>query len=151
MDLKDTEFLLKIRGIEYFNEELSCLGDQLAKILFCLKGFKQDYQWFVFDVFGSTHSSLLELFPTQDLSAISTDKLIDSVKQIVQFESGVFIGFQKGLQIEWDANSMPETEEDVGIQHSLADIEIRAFDFSYFEIYGNDKKLKEYLVQNLNK
>ncbi|MFJ5965955.1 hypothetical protein [Bacillus sp. NPDC093026] len=151
MGLKESEFLLKIRGFEYFNDELSCLGEQLAKILFCIKGFKQDYQWFVFDVFGSTHSSLFELFPTQDLSAMSTDELIDSVNQIVQFESGVFIGFQKGLQIEWDLNSTPETEEDEGIQHPLAEIEIRAFDFSYFEVYGNDKNLKEYLVQNLNK
>ncbi|EKF33736.1 MULTISPECIES: hypothetical protein [Bacillus] len=151
MGVKESEFLLKIRGMEYFNDELSCLGDQLAKILFCIKELKQDYKWYVFDVFGSTHSSLFELFPDKDLIAMSTDKLIDSVRQVVQFESGVFIGFQKGLQIEWDLNSMPETEEDEGIQHSLADIEIRAFDFSYFEVYGNDIKIKEHLVLNLNK
>ncbi|ATH71121.1 hypothetical protein P9F86_09480 [Bacillus altitudinis] len=151
MGVKESAFLLKIRGREYFNDELSCLGDQLAEILLCIKEFKQDYQWYVFDVFGSTHSSLFELFPSQDLSVMSTDQLIDSVRQVVQFESGVFIGFQKGLQIEWDLNSMPETEEDEGIQHSLADIEIRAFDFSYFEVYGNDVEIEKHLVHNLNK
>ena len=59
MGVKESAFLLKIRGREYFNDELSCLGDQLAEILLCIKEFKQDYQWYVFDVFGSTHSSLL--------------------------------------------------------------------------------------------
>lgn len=68
---------------------------------------------------------------------LTTDELIDKVKRVIQFESGVFIAVQKGVKISWDLDHLLETEESGGGQHPLAEIEIRTFDYSCFEIYGN--------------
>ncbi|WP_305026103.1 hypothetical protein [Paenibacillus lacisoli] len=78
------------------------------------------------------------LFPKPYSEILSTDELIKKAKEIVQFHSGVFIGIRKGKEIGWETNTLPETEESEGLQYPEAEIEIRPFDTSYFEIYGMD-------------
>ncbi|MDQ0269188.1 hypothetical protein [Cytobacillus purgationiresistens] len=99
MELKEPAFMLKLRGSEFFNEELSCLGWQFAEILISLKDYTKTHEWYIFDVLGTSESSLRDLFPKnpQELCIVlSTDELIDKVKRVIQFESGVFIAVQKG-------------------------------------------------------
>ena len=94
------------------------------------------------------------MFPenSQELCvALSTDKLMDKVKKVIQFESGVFIAVQKKKKIEWDFERLPETEVSEGIQHSLADIEIRTFDYSFFEIYSNNIEVKKTILNHFQK
>ncbi|WP_028596377.1 hypothetical protein [Paenibacillus assamensis] len=154
MDLKEPAFLLKVRGSEYFNEELSCLGWQFAEILLSLKEYSHDYIWYIFDVSATSESSLYELFPKHSqefFSVLSTDELIASVKRVIQFESGVFIAVQKGAGVDWDFDQLPETEESEGLQHPLAEIEIRTFDYSFFEIYGSNIEVKKIILNHIKK
>lgn len=151
MDLKEPAFMLKLRGIEFFNEELSCLGWQLAEILISLKDYTKTHEWYIFDVLGTSESSLHDLFPKnpQELCIVlSTEELIDKVKRVIQFESGVFIAVQKGKTINWEFDNLPETEESEGLQHPLAEIEIRTFDYSFFEIYGNNIKVEKTILNH---
>lgn len=153
MDLKETAFMLKVRGSE-FNEELSCLGWQFAEILISLKDYTKNHDWYIFDVLGTSKSALHELFPrdSQELCIVlSTGELIDKVKRVIQFESGVFIAVQKGNKIYWDFEHLPETEENEGLQHPLADIEIRAFDYSFFEIYSNNIEVEKAILNHIRK
>ncbi|WP_188388392.1 hypothetical protein [Priestia taiwanensis] len=139
--MKKTAFCLRLRGETFFRDELCCLGWQFAEILTRLIEYTEGHHWYVFDVAGGGHVSFLELFPrnSEGMCVIcSTEELIQKVKKVNQFESGVFIAIKKGEPVEWDIHYLPETEEEEGLQHPLAAIEIRLFDFSYFEIYGND-------------
>jgi hypothetical protein len=154
MDLKEPAFMLKVSGSDYFDEELSCLGCQFAEILLSLKDYTENHSWYNFDVLGTSKSSFHELFPKNQkglCTVLSTDELIDKVKKVIQFESGVFIAVEKGKKINWDFDYLPETEECEGLQHPLAEIEIRAFDYSYFEIYGNNIEVKETILNYFRK
>lgn len=154
MVLENESFMLKVRGSDFFNEELSCLGSQFAEILTSIKDYTESHDWYIFDVLGTSKSPLHELFPKnpQELCVVSsTDKLIDKVKKVIQFESGVFIAVQKGKKIEWDLEYLPETEEDEGIQHLFADIEIRTFDYSFFEIYTKKIEVKRTILNHFQK
>ncbi|KOS61805.1 hypothetical protein FJQ98_18580 [Lysinibacillus agricola] len=154
MNLKEPAFMLKVRGNKFFNEELSCLGWQLAEILISLKDYTESHDWYIFDVLGTSKTSLHELFPKNPKElciVLSTDELIDKVKTIIQFESGVFIAIQKGKKINWNFNHLPETEESEGLQHLFAEIEIRTFDYSFFEIYGNNIEVKKTILNHFRK
>ncbi|WP_263706611.1 hypothetical protein [Shouchella tritolerans] len=154
MGLKEPAFILKIRGSDYFNEELSCLGCQFAEILLSLKDYTESYDWYIFDVLGTSKSSFHEVFPKnpqKGCTVLSTDELIEKVKRVIQFESGVFIAVEKGKKINWHFDHLPETEESEGLQHPLAEIEIRAFDYSFFEIFGNDIKVKKTILSYFRK
>ncbi|NPC93413.1 hypothetical protein HOO54_14500 [Bacillus sp. WMMC1349] len=126
---------------KHFHEssEIICLGKQMAELLLCLKEVEEKLDWYVFDVFGSTEVGLSVLFPKNQSEPYSffsaTEDLINAVRQVHQFEKGVFIGIPKGHVVKWNQEFLPETEEGLFIQHCLAQIELRAFDFSYFEIY----------------
>lgn len=131
------KYIIKLSG-EYFGNEVSCLGGQFAEILNCILQETEQLSWYVFDVFGSSHQSLDVLFPKPFCEIENTVVLINKVKDVVQFQSGVFIGVHRETRVDWDIDFLPETEEGEGLQHPSAVIEIRPFDFSYFEIYGVD-------------
>ena len=56
-------------------------------------------------------------------------------KKVIQFERGVFIAFPTNKEVLWKKNLLPQTEALAGLQHPESEIEIRAFDYSYFEVY----------------
>jgi hypothetical protein len=133
--LKKPTFMFRLSG-EHFQDEIGCLGKQLVQILSCIQHEASNLTWFAFDVFGSSNQPTEVLFPKPYSEILSTEELINKAKEIVQFHSGVFIGIRKGKVIEWDTNTLPETEEREGLQHPEAELEIRPFDNSYFEVYG---------------
>lgn len=136
--IKKPTFILRLSG-EQFRSEIVCLGKQLVQILACIQDETSNFTWVAFDVFGSSNQPSEVLFPKPYSEILSTDELILKAKEIVQFHSGVFIGIRKGSkEIEWEIDILPETEESEGLQHPEAEIEIRPFDTSYFEIFGMD-------------
>lgn len=126
---------------EDFQSELCCLGEQLVELLNCIKK-TSPLSWYVFDGLGGCTQPVEDLFVKPMGYFEDTDHLIERVKHVVQFESGVFIGVNLDTRMEWDLERLPETEEVEGLQHELAEIEIRTFDFSYFEVYGADKRME---------
>jgi hypothetical protein len=152
MDMKKPAFILKLRGSDFLDEELSCSGSQVAKILKSIKEYTQNYDWYIFDVMGTSHLPYFNMFPknAQEICIVqSTDELIDKAKKVIQFESGVFAAVKKEKSINWDFNYLPETEESEGIQHPLVEIEIRLFDFSYIEVYGIDMEVQNIILNHM--
>lgn len=138
--IKKPMFKLELRS-NCFQDTFCCLGEQMVQILSCIQHETSNLCWYAFDVYGTTHSKEL-LFPEPFSKIASTEELIKKAKEIVQFESGVFIAIPAEKEIEWDINRLPETEEIEGLQHYEAELEIRPFDVSYFEIYGMDIDIK---------
>jgi hypothetical protein len=126
---------------EDFQSDLCCLGEQLVELLSCIKKTSH-LSWYVFDALGGCTQPVEDLFAKPMGYFENADELIEQVKHVVQFESGVFIGINPNTRAEWNLEYLPETEEIEGLQHESAEIEIRAFDFSYFEVYGADKRIE---------
>lgn len=143
--LKRSNFTIRLSR-EYFQNEICCLGEQFAQLLTCIQQETAQLSWYVFDVFGSSNQSLDTLFPRPYCEINSTVDLIKMVDEIVQFHSGVFIGINKDKNVEWNIDRLPETEEGEGLQHPNAEIEIRPFDTTYFEIYGVDSNIENKIL-----
>ncbi|MFW5436371.1 hypothetical protein [Paenibacillus apiarius] len=140
--MKKTEFVLRIVKTEE-TQQFSCLGEQLAEILSAIYEETKACNWYVFDVDCNTHNSE-EFFNSPFCRIDSTECLINESKMVDQFLSGVFIAI-KGEVAEWNLEHLPTTEEKEGLQHEQALVEIRAFDTSYFEVYGLESKVEEKL------
>ncbi|RJG26978.1 hypothetical protein [Paenibacillus thiaminolyticus] len=140
--MKKPEFVLRIVKTKE-TQQFSCLGEQLAEILSVIYEQTEACNWYAFDVdFNTPHS---EHFFTSPFCRIdSIERLINNSKMVDQFLSGVFIAI-KGEVAEWNLEHLPTTEEEEGLQHEQAVVEIRAFDTSYFEVYGLESKVKEKL------
>lgn len=134
--LKKPKFLMRIITT-LDSDKNSCLGEQLAQILSCISVETKDCNWYVFDVdyFNKSQSKLFAT-STNIYHFENTDELVSHVVKIDQFLSGVFIAIKKDVLVEWDIERLPETEMDKFMQHDEAELEIRAFDTSYFEICG---------------
>ena len=133
-----------------FECDTVCLGWQLVKILKNFTNLK-DTKWLVFDVYGTTHDDMLQLFITDETGSVtfdSTESLIASVEKVIQFESGVFCLIPNSHKIEIEGGS-PETEASEGMQIENALLEVRAFDYTFFEIYSHDKEYLEKIKSNL--
>ena len=142
---KYTEEFYSIKlGKTEFNDRLSCLGQQLEKILICIYEIDSDLKWLVFDVEGTTRDSENSLFTNEtEIKIENTQQLIKVVNKVIQFERGVFIGIKKNTTVCYKIDSLPTTEEQEGMQIIDSEIEIRAFDCLCFEIYCKSKIMYE--------
>ena len=149
--IKPATFTLCLRGKKDFGQEFSCLGEQLVQILTCILDETVACNWFVFDLEFGGHQSREILFPIKDDVGVchieKTDDLIQKAKQVHQFSSGVFVAIKKGITSNWNPDWLPETEEKEGLQHPDAEIEIRAFDYTCFEIYCTNAGIEEKLTR----
>ncbi|MBN6888314.1 hypothetical protein ACUXCC_002325 [Cytobacillus horneckiae] len=152
--ISKAKYTLRLYGNEHFNDELSCLGWQLAKLLEGLKTVSEDYKWYVFDLYGTSEGGFNQYFLTNSnglCEFFSIDTLIKSSKKIIQYETGVFVMFPKQAQLVMSFDEYPRTEEEEGMQIPKSIIEIRAFDFSYFEVYCNDEKFIKLILDYIKK
>ena len=116
--------------------DYSCSGLQLAKILSLFLNSEMLFSWYVFDTQNPSFNSPVDYYE-------NTPLLMDKVSKVEQFMSGVFIAVKAGDDVNWNERHLPVTEEDEGIQHEKAILEIRAFDTTYFEVYSFNKRVIE--------
>ena len=136
-------YSIKLGKVE-FDDSLACLGQQLEKILTCIYEIDVDLKWLVFDVEGGTRGSENPLFSGElEMKIENTPQLIKMVHEVIQFESGVFIGIKKNTTNCYKIDKLPTTEEQEGMQIIDSEIEIRAFDYLCFEIYCKSKIMYE--------
>ena len=124
-------FKMKIK----YNADFQTLGTQLEELLLKIALKVESIAWYVFDT--NNDDSFNEPIDYYE----NTILLADKVKKIEQFHYGVFIAVGLDEKINWDNDYLPDTEEDEGIQHKKAILEIRAMDTSYFEVYFRDLAL----------
>ena len=132
-------YKLEIRSID-FGMDTICMGWRLSKILRNFIDLK-NIKWLVFDIYGTTQDDLSKLFEIDETGKIifeDTETLISKVDKIIQFEQGVFSLISSFENIDFEELNL-ETEASEGLQIKNSLLEIRAFDYSYFEIYSNNK------------
>ena len=129
--------IIRLNGKSIDGNNTCCLGIQLVLILEAIYESIKDSVWVVSDLNDNCGISG-ELFPNNnsEICIISnTNELLLKIRKVNQFYSGVFIAI--GRDIRRLPKSIPETDEEEGIQIEESVLEIRAFDTSYFEVYSN--------------
>ena len=142
-------YKLEIKSSD-FEIDTICMGWQLVKILknfISLKSIK----WLVYDVYGTTHDDLSQIFKPSECGKItfdSTESLISSVEKVVQFEQGVFCLVSNSEEIQFE-DGIPETESSEGLQIKNSLLEIRAFDYTSFEVYSSNEEYLKKIKDNI--
>jgi hypothetical protein len=128
---------------EFDGSEVMCLGSQLAKIVQGIELRLPGLFWYSADVSGSDVDSVkFEAGPRPRLVGTANDLIVSSNK-VTQFYSGVFLAC-KQLGIDFgEQECFTEDPEDRYLPN--VEIEIRAFDTSFFEIYSKNKGLIAFL------
>lgn len=137
----EPKFILRISKTDK-SQTFSCLGIQLAQILQCILDEISNYIWYVSDIDYFNKEKNIYFDTSKSLCKMTSNELIDNAKQVEQFLSGVFIAISVDTKIDWINQIAPITETDEIMQIKASELEIRAFDTSYFEIYGMNKNIE---------
>ena len=132
--------MTKIFLIRIFNQEFSCLGQQFANIIEILMKDIPAVVWYASDVDSIGDNSFISHYTSPYPQKIgSTEELLEFVKKVDQFLSGVFLAFpvDKGDVLSESFYTEDEPYRSIG----EAILEIRPFDTSYFEVYSYRKEL----------
>ncbi|MBD3920222.1 hypothetical protein H8B09_15760 [Paenibacillus sp. PR3] len=124
------------------SQQFSCLGEQLEDILSVINEDSKPLLWYGLDV--DYYEITNGIFNTPISRFIHTKDLIIATRNVEQFLSGVFIASENDIT-KWDLQNLPKTEEDEGFQIDEAEIEIRAFDTTYYEVYLKNSIVAEKL------
>lgn len=132
----NTLYLTRLGVDKFPNDTAVCLGSQLQSILKLLSSNRITYTWYTTDI--EALASLPEELMNEgsNLKHIGqVQDLIQLVGQVDQFLSGVFLGVSDELLPNIAGHSY--YTEDVEFRDIYpAEIEIRCFDTSFFEIYS---------------
>ncbi|MBX3191476.1 MAG: hypothetical protein KF819_31060 [Labilithrix sp.] len=129
-----------------FDAATVCNGWQLVELLTAIEGLHPNLSWYVADVqtLGPSPTRRREPCPT---SIGHTAALIQAVGDVVQFESGVFVGVPSGIEQPAFRPGGLWTEDDETEDLGDAVIEMRAFDTSYWSIATADPDIARDLLE----
>ena len=141
-----TSYFLKVSGQELNASILSCTGEQLVLIVDCVRKYLSDYDWYSADVSTMSSNKEWEIYKSEVPKLIGgSTKLIKFAEVTDQFTSGVFLAANKKYRFMGFSNTY-ETEDEQYIDIEFCELEIRAFDTSYFEIYSKERKFIDVLA-----
>lgn len=119
-----------------FGAEVACLGAQLEDVLRTLYPEGTTLRWYYSDVEANKRSSLSEAPGVHQAGDL--DQLLTAVRTVDQFQRGVFFGSDVSAP---RFREDPNTEDAEFANVGDAEVEIRAFDTTSFEIYSSDASL----------
>jgi hypothetical protein len=141
-------YVVRLKGSQINGNEISCTGEQLVIILNVFKSILARYKWFAADLTTNNGALPLQLRgQVQPFLVGNIQDLIRAASNIDQLFSGVFLAIPEsaeGIKNRkfWDTEDIPN-EEDI----ELSDLEIHAFDTTYFEIFAKEPFLLEKLCE----
>lgn len=138
------KFLIRIT-----DEKIPCSGKQLLLILKVIQGMYKNFVWYAADVeINGIRPFKLCLESNIPRRIGFTKDLIQITQNVDQFLSGVFFALSESETSKEILNYEFFTEDEPFRQSYEANLEIRAFDTSYFEIYTNDINIIGELSKN---
>ena len=120
----------------YPDDQLRCLGTQVARLLTELHSLDCELIWYVAHVLP-----YLEGLTSDQPSFVcfgDTGRLIQAVKKVDQFLQGVFAAVPKSVS-DPQLRELAYTDDEFSAPLGDSIVEIRAFDTSYFDIIIQDK------------
>ncbi|TVZ37117.1 hypothetical protein P886_1456 [Alteromonadaceae bacterium 2753L.S.0a.02] len=133
-------YSINLTGTEINNSVVSCTGEQLALIVKNIISYKE-LRWYASDVSINSSERFWADFSIAKPSFVGdSSTLICEINQVEQFFSGVFLAVFLKNEKDIILESI-ETEDEKYRDIGEFDIEIRAFDTTYFEIYSIEPNL----------
>jgi len=122
------------------------LAFDLKEILAALKPFIAQYSWRITgDLDITSNGANREIESLVDRADLSSDELERLSEKIIQTIDGTVVGYPRSASLPENRSS----EHDVdNFPNSPAQLVIRAFDSSYFEVYAKDKRIVEELPRH---
>lgn len=141
------KYSVTISGDKFNKRGVSCTGLQLSLIVNELLGCLKDITWYASDVTTISRLKNWSNFLGSTPAAIGDSSTFDRMLlKTEQFMSGVFLAVARknilgGFLIKY------ETEDEAYRDIEFAELEIRAFDTSYYEIYTSKRCIVESLAK----
>ena len=111
-------------------------GDQAALIVACLGEPRPDLVWWVSDCRFVGSSSLPRTGAEPRLVG-TTEQLLALLPEVEQFDSGVFLGVESGVPTPRCREGGVWTEDPEGADLGDAVVEVRVFDYTWFEVMSD--------------
>lgn len=119
-----------------FGDDVACLGRQLQEIVKTLYQVGVPQHWYYTDVETNNPSSFSGASGVHEIGGFG--QLLAAASSVDQFQQGVFLASHVP---EPRFRENPNTEDIEFANLGDADIEIRAFDTTYFDVYAADQNL----------
>lgn len=129
-------------GPAAFSEETSCVGRQLAELLRAIEELHPNLKWYAADVQTIGPFPPLRRDPVPTLMG-DTEAMIQAVRRVEQFESGVFAGVPRSVDRPEFRSGGLWTEDEDAADLGDAIVEVRAFDTSYWFVATTDTELAD--------
>ncbi len=149
--------ILKSNNID--SDSTACTGNQLTMIISSLKNVLKDYLWYIADIEYNYYNinsfdDSKEKLPTPKIKPLligNSEKLIEYLKNVDQFMSGVFLAVNNiDTKIKWPQDIIFDTENPTPYLEQ-AEIDIRAIDTSFFEIFTSNEQIMDQLNKSFVK
>ena len=141
------KYCTRLTGDVLERKLISCTGQQLCKILRSLIKINVELTWYLADISTISKPKDWDVFTSnKPLLLGGADMLIERCSMVEQFTSGVFLGVSK-KEAGYSWSNEYDTEDVAFIDNEIAEIEIRAFDTTYFEVYSSNLEVHEMLSQ----
>jgi len=132
------KYCLILRG-----DGISCMGFQFVELIEAISQCNEG-KWFVGDVTFNEYDVRFANYGESRAQLLGSNKdLINMLDPDKQLYSGVFLLFKNGNKIPREIEVY--TEADMFENFGSEDIQIRAFDTSYFEVCTSDENLVNFL------
>lgn len=130
-------YLLQFGPAQFPNDQAVCLGSQLQALLSVISLDVPNPLWFASDV-EVNQSPTLEVTGKESTPTYigHTEEIIRFAGSVDQFLSGIFLAVEESAHRELQALQF-YTDDPQFREIEPAEIEIRAFDTSFFEVYAN--------------
>lgn len=149
------EIILKSENLD--DDYVACTGKQLIMIVNSLANQLRDYQWHIADIELNCYSDdfnddeyILPDPKNKSLLIGNSECFIKYLKNVGQFMSGVFLGVKDNTN-EISCENDEFWTEDRSPYLKLAEIDIRAFDTSFFILFTSDENIAKQINEDFLK
>lgn len=119
-----------------FSADVVCLGVQLSEVVLAIDGVLPTVEWYGADVYVP---GKLQFSGEHPVHLGSSKQLVGLVLDVGQFESGVFLAFEKSIAPQFREGISTDDVEGATLCNAL--LEVRTFDTSWIEIISATRSI----------
>ncbi|MCK6524645.1 hypothetical protein L6R49_24830 [Myxococcota bacterium] len=131
-----------LRDAQFQRARFMCTGEQLAELLTTCSNAAPGLLWWAADVQVTGAMDLWSPYRPQAPRLLGgVDQLLSKLRAVDQLQSGVFLGQRPSRQAPPIRDGGFWTEDDDPVESGGVQVEVRAFDTSYFLLYCWDETI----------
>jgi hypothetical protein len=141
-------WILHFDRYAFRNATTACRGSHVAAVITAINNARPGLVWYAADVRIIGPSFVPEREPTPTIVG-DADLTVRAVRQVEQFESGVFVGVPSDCQTPRFRQGGLWTEDEEAADLGDAIVEVRAFDATYVSVASTDDEIRKSLKNSI--